>query len=197
MSEEKQEELNNNSELHDNDKKLLAETFKGKNFNDKVVKSFCERSKIAVTDAGNVQDFIYQLDFDERMEKVVPLVFAELAKFQYQKEYISDEARAKVRKNNSDIAINIAKVVEDNKMLYTETFILKSWVDVVTMILSESERRITNMGAKVLSEMAQEKLGTPLTLASLANEMAMIADRKAEKIKDDKDTAKLVERLDN
>jgi len=47
--------------------------------------------------------------------------------------------------------------------------------------MATAQRRVNNMSALVMAELAQEKLGDPLTIKALADERAQIADRKAKK----------------
>ncbi len=173
-------------ELENNDRKVLAEHFAGKKFDDKIVFDFCTRNKIPVTDAGSVEDFIYQAEYDARMEVVFPLILAELAKLKYAKEYISDQKRKEISDFNDEISTAIADIVEKNNTEYREIGFLQSLAGDVSMIFSTAERRISNMCATVLAEMAQEKLGDPLTVKVLAEERAQIADRKAKKIEEEK-----------
>lgn len=169
------------TELHNNDRKVLAEHFKGTNFNDKLVADFCTRNKIAVTDAGSVEDFIYQMEYDARMETVYPLVMAELATIKYDSEYISDEKRKEISDFNDQISVNIAQILEDNGILYREFGFMEGLANDIAMLMATAQRRISNMSAQVMAEMAQEKLGDPLTIKALADERAQIADRKAKK----------------
>ncbi len=168
--------------LHNNDRIVLAEHFAGKTFNDKIVVDFCKRNKIAVTDAGSVEDFIYAVDYDKRMTTLLPLILEELSKLEYAGEYVSDQERKRISDANDDISEHIAQLLEDNGMWYRETNLLQSLAGDVAQIFATAERRINNMGATVLAEIAQEKLGDPLTLRALSNERAQIADRKAKKI---------------
>ncbi len=168
--------------LYNNDRIILAKHFVGKTFNDKLVVDFCKRKKIAVTDAGSVEDFIYAVDYDNRMTILLPLITAELTKLEYAGEYVSDSERKRIGDANDDISKNIAQILEDNGMWYRETNLLQSLAGDIAEIFATAERRINNMGATVLAEIAQEKLGDPLTLKAMAVERANIADRKAKKI---------------
>ena len=168
-----------NKELQNNDRKTLVAQFRGVKMTDKMVADFCTRYKIPLTSAGNIEDFIYQQEYDERMEIVLPLILQALAKLQYAGEYISDLKRKDISDDNDDISREIAQILEDNGILYREMSLLKSLAGDVAQLFSTAERRVGNMCATVLAEMAQEKLGTPLTIKVLADERAMIADRKA------------------
>ena len=170
-------------QLQNNDRKALAEHFEGKEFNDKLVAEFCINHKLPLTDAGSVEDFIYQKQYDERMNTVVSLVLAEVAKYKYNSEYITDQERKEIMEFNEQITINIAKILEDNGIEYRECGFLNFVAGEVNKLLASSLTRVSNMCATVLAEMAMEKLGDPLTIKHLAKERAQIADRKAKKEK--------------
>jgi hypothetical protein len=165
-------------EMHNNDRKLLAEHFVGKTFNDKIVYDFCTRNKIAVTDAGSVEDFIYQNEYDTRLKTITPLILTELAKFQVSGEYDTPERQKEVLESNDSIAEKIARVLEDNGVLYREIEVLPTIGADLSQILTNAEGLSSRMCANVLAEMGQEKLGNPLTIKALADERAQIADRK-------------------
>lgn len=168
-------------QLENNDRKALVVQFKGVNATDKMVCDFCKRHKMPMTDAGSVEDFIYQQEYDDRMNVVLPLVLKALAKLQYAGEYISETTRKQISEDNDDISREIAQILEDNGILYREMSLLQSLAGDVAKLFSTAERRVSNMCATVLAEMAQEKLGDPLSIKVLADERAMIADRKAKK----------------
>lgn len=170
-------------QLHNNDRKLLAEHFKGKQFNDKLVFDFCKRNKIAITDAGSVEDFIYQIDYDERVSRTMTAVLQELANIQYAPEYISEQSFKEISDFNDNISANIAQILEDNDIQYREMSLLQSIAQDLAKTLNVAERRVSNMCATVLAELAQEKLGDPLTIKVLAKERSQIADRKDKKLK--------------
>jgi len=165
-------------ELHNTDRKLLAEHFKGKQFNDKVVYDFCTRNKIAVTDSGSVEDFIYQYDYDARLKTVTPLVLAELATFQVSGEYDTPEKQKAVLEHNDGIAEKVSRIMEENGVLYREIEVLPTIGADLSQILTNAEGLSSRMCANVMAELAQEKLGNPLTIKALADEHAQIADRK-------------------
>lgn len=168
-------------QLENNDRKALAIQFKGVKANDKMVADFCTRHKIPLTDAGSVEDFIYQQEYDDRLNVVLPLVLKALAKLQYAGEYISKLKRKEIGDANDEISREIAQILEDNGILYREVSLLQSLAGDVAQLFATAERRVSNMCATVLAEMAVEKLGDPLSIKLLAGERAMIADRKAKR----------------
>lgn len=171
--------------MQNNDRKVLAEHFAGKKFNDKLVADFCTRNKIPMIDAESVEDFIYQVDYDKRLDVVLPATLVALAKMQYAGEYLSEQKRKEISDANDDISREIAQIFEDNGIEYREIGFLQSLVGDVANVLADAHRRLSNMCATVLAEMAQEKLGDPLTVKVLAGERAQIADRKATKLKEE------------
>lgn len=155
-----------NTEQH-NEKKQLAEHFVGKQFNDIIVAQYCERSKLQVVPAGYVEDYIYQMSFDERVSKVIPLILNEITKFKHVPDYISDSKRKEFSKVSDDIEIGIARILEDNNIEFRETEVLKALAENIGRMLENTYNRINSEGSNIFMAMAEEKFGKPLTLKSL------------------------------
>ena len=169
-------------------RRLLAQEFKGKVFNDKLVADFCTRNKLEVVDAGSVEDFIYQEEYDERMAKVIPLILAKLSTVKYVGMFETEQKKKEVLDFNDNLSAEIAVILEDNGVEYREIGLLKELYGNIGNIMNSAERRISNMCANTLNEMAMEKLGVKnLTIRDLSLERSQIADRKAKAL--DKDEA--------
>ncbi len=156
-------------EVDNKAKKQLAEHFAGKTFTDKDVAYYCERNKLGVVPAGYVEDYIYQMDFDKRISTVLPLVLNELAKFRYIPEYISDEKRKELAKGFDDIEIGIARILEENGIEFREVDYIKNLGKNLSALLDNTYNRVSAEGAKVISTIAEEKLGKPLTIKGIMN----------------------------
>jgi hypothetical protein len=175
MTEENQAKVN---PLSNGDRRVLAKEFAGKQFNDKVVADFCTRNKIAIADAGSVEDFIYQEEYDKRMATVTPLVLAKLGEMKYSSLFDTEQVKQEVLNFNDNLSAEIAVILEDNGVEYREIGLLKELFGNIMNIMNTAETRISNMCASVVSEIAQEKVGT-LTIRALSLEKSQIADRKA------------------
>lgn len=163
-----------------NNIKVLVQEFRGKQFTDEDVVKFCEKAKIETTSAGNVSDYIYQQEYDERMAKVIPLVLGAVAKMNHIGQYV-DELEAKtLAAENDDISTEIAKACEENGIEYREIGFLKELAQDITACLASAESALSNMGARVLSEMAKTHIADPLTVYALATKHREIANAKHE-----------------
>ncbi len=157
-------------------KRKLAEHFVGKQFNDKVVGEYCNLIKTPVVPAGYVEDYIYQMSFDERIAKVVPLILEKIALFRHIPEYISDEKRKELSKLPDNIEIDIARILEDNGIEFREAEYLKNLAQNIGRMLDNAYNRVNAEGSQVLMAMAEEKFGRPVTLKAM-----MLEKRNLEK----------------
>jgi len=149
-------------------KKVLAH-FKGKPVNNKVLAEHCNLNHFDLITEGAYEDYLFQQEHDERAQNILPLIFAELSKFQYVPTFISVDERRKMNEVNEDIEWKISKVLEDNGILYREIdLICKNLATAFQAIMENAGRRANNMCAVVLSTLAKEKFGDPLKLKDLA-----------------------------
>ncbi len=151
-------------------KKQLAEHFVGKQINDKAVLEYCNRLKIPVVPSGYVEDYIYQMDFDKRIAKVIPLILEKIALLRYIPEFISEEKRKEMSKVSENIEIDIAHIFEDNDMEFREIDYIKSLSKNIVTMLDNAHARINSEVSKVFSAVAEEKFGTPLTVKAIMSE---------------------------
>lgn len=157
----------------------LAKQFKGKTFTDKDVAEACEKLGIDPISAGELQDHIYQLEYDERMAQVIPLVLEALSKLNYISDDEDPEAKDELEKANEQIEYDIAKICEDNGVRYLDIVFLRHLSKQISDILLASYNRISNMGASVFAELAKKELGDELEIKALAEKYTEIAKEKA------------------
>ena len=165
----------NRKQLH-----ILMEQFQGKEFTDEEVAEFCKKHKIEPVSAGKLKDMMYAEEFDTRLEEIYPKVIGVLAKINRVHEYEDPETAEKLVKENEDLAIEIAQVIEDSGMLYIETSFLQTLGKDLSMILQSAENRINNMGAMVFHEVSKKYIADPLTVKALATKHREIANEKYE-----------------
>lgn len=158
--------------------KKLAEHFKGQDFDDTAVAKYCESEKMTVVSAGQVEDALYQIEYDARMTKALPLVLEAIAKMNHVPLFADEEEKKKLMEENDEISLAIAQIVEDNGFEYREIGFLSTISGDVGRVLSDAETRLSNMGASVMAEMAEQHIGNPLTIAGLGNRYREIANEK-------------------
>lgn len=150
--------------------KQILEYFEDKQVSNAALKEYCNRQGLDLITESQYEDYIYQKEHDERVTKTLTGIFTELSQFKYIPTFISDSERRKLNENNEDIEWRIAKVLEDNDILYKEIDLLtKNLANAFHAIMENAGRRANNMCAVVLSTLAKEKFGDPLVLKPLAD----------------------------
>ena len=107
MSEQRREEIS----------KIVAH-FRGKAINQNVLLEFCNLNKIEPIVLGDYQDFLYQIEHDEKVMSLYPLILAELQKLRYAPEFSTEKERKEIHKGNDDVRISITKLFEQNAIAY-------------------------------------------------------------------------------
>ena len=149
--------------------KEILEAFRSNAVTQDVLKAFCERKHFELITTDQYSDYLFQQEHDERVQKVLAGIFTELSQFRYVPTFISDADKKKLNEANEDIEWKIAKILEENGVLYKEIDILtKNLANACQAIVENAGRRANNMCAVVLSTLAKEKFGDPLSLKPLA-----------------------------
>lgn len=144
----------------------------------KVLNDYCVRMKFTPISTGELEDFRFQDAHDGRVAKALPQIFEELARWQYIPEFVPKAQKDKMRAENDDIEWKVAKVLEDNGIVYKEVDIVtRNISQMLSTITENAGRRINNMIAVVLSDLAKQRFGQDLKVADLA---AYYRERAAE-----------------
>lgn len=96
----------------------IVDHFKGKPVTQKVIEEFCNRSKITPITEGELKDYIYQVEHDEKVSTLFPLILAELQKLKYKPEFASEADRKKIDEENDEVRVNITKLYEEYAIEY-------------------------------------------------------------------------------
>lgn len=149
--------------------KEIVEHFRGTPVTNNSLAEFCNLKHFELITESQYADYLFQQEHDERVSNVLGGIFEELSHFRYIPTFISDAEKKKLNEANEDIEWKIAKILEDNGVLYKEIDILtKNLANACQAIVENAGRRANNMCAVVLSTLAKEKFGDPLSLKPLA-----------------------------
>ncbi len=96
----------------------IVDHFRGKPVTQNVIDEFCKRSKITPITVGELKDYIYQVEHDEKVSTMFPLIVAELQKLKYKPEFASEAERKKIDEENDEVRVNITKLYETNAIEY-------------------------------------------------------------------------------
>lgn len=150
-------------------KKILAH-FKGKLVNNTILKEHCNLNHFDFISEDQYEDYVFQQEHDERTAQALASIFAELSQFKYIPTFLSEDEKRTLNEANEDIEWKIAKVLEDNGILYREIdLVTKNLGNAFQAIMENAGRRANNMCAVVLSTLAKEKFGDSLILKHLAD----------------------------
>ena len=140
--------------------RLLIDQFRDKPFTDEVLKSFCERKGIEFVSKGVLEDYIFEQDHAEKMQKLYPRVLEALKGLQYSPAFVPEEREKEIGKENDKVRETIIGIFEefaiDYRMLEIET---NNIGRLVSNIIEMAGNTLTNKAASVLAQLARERYG--------------------------------------
>lgn len=83
-----------------------------------VLNEYCNLHKIEPVMVGDFSDYKYQVEHDERMSKMYPLVLAEISKIRWIPEFAPVSVRKAAKEGNDMVRINIVKLFEEHEIPY-------------------------------------------------------------------------------
>lgn len=133
-----------------------------------VLKSFCNRKGFEFLSEGEYLDHLYQFQHDQRAGIIIPLILAEVQKFQYIPDYIGDSKKKDMKANNEAIEISIAKLCSENGIQYREIDVLtKNFAGELSAVIENAGNRMNNMCGVVISHIAQDVIGLDMTVKAM------------------------------
>jgi hypothetical protein len=148
----------------------IIDHFKGaKSVPQKLLTEFCNLQKFNVLSEGQYEDYVFQDEHDGRVASVLPKVFEVIAQWQYTPEFISISAKNAIREANDDLEWKLAKVLEEGGIVYKEVDIVtRNMAQAFSTVCENAGKRMNNMAAVVLSDLAKQKFGLELVMKDLA-----------------------------
>lgn len=172
--------------------KEIVEFFMGKPVNNDVLAEFCNRRKFEPMVVSQYEDYLFQYQHDKKVALLVPLIMMEMAKLQIPPELGTVSERNSAFANNNTVEIGIAKLFEDNGVLYHEADTLAKNVGMMLQgVMTSVNNRVTNMGTATILDIAEKVLGKPLTVKTCAEYFRKEADvlaRAQEKVDEVKES---------
>jgi len=151
------------------------------------LRQYCERMKFEdVLGEGDYMDNLFQFQHDQRVIAILPKLFTLVATYQYPQDYISDKAKAEIKEHNGDIEWKIAKLLEDEGIVYKEIDIItENLGDTIKGILTSGGNRLNNMCTTVLADLGRKKFGEALVVSDMAVYYREIAQELGQNIHPD------------
>ena len=148
----------------------ILDHFKGaKSVPQKLLTEFCNLEKLNVITEGQYEDYLFQDEHDKRVSAILPRVFNILAQWQYTPEFVHESVKNVIREHNDDLEWKLAKVLEEGGIVYKEVDIVtKNMAQAFATICENAGKRMNNMAAVVLSDLARQKFSNELIMKDLA-----------------------------
>lgn len=143
---------------------MVVDEFRGKAVNDNLLTSYCQRKGIQPITAGEFSDYVVQVEHDEVVGKLFPLILAEVQKLHYIPEFASQAERKKKREENDAVRVEIAKLMENDGIKYMLVDTLGQELGrMVGQTIEQGGRTIFNKATEVLLNVARERFGGEFT----------------------------------
>lgn len=140
--------------------RIIIDHFRGKAVNQKVIEEFCKLNKITPIVASEFEDYLVQVEHDEKVEKIFKELLAELQKLVFVPEFASAKIIEEAGNANEEVEIAIAKLFEKEGLRYN--FVSGTSEEIARRlhgIVSGAGTRIFNKATNALLEIAKEKFG--------------------------------------
>ena len=157
----------------------LLTAFEGKVVTNELLDAYCKRHHIEpVMVMSQYEDYIFQFQHDRRFTTVMPLLLNALQKLTQPEEFVSPEEHKKFMANNDMIELEMAKILEDNGILWDEAQgLISNFGILIAGVIERTKNRVKNMGEATMLHVTTEQLGKPLTLKALSTRFAEEAEK--------------------
>jgi len=148
----------------------IVRHFRGKPVNNNVLAEYCKRNKFQPLLAGEYSDYLYQVEHDDKVSALFPLILAEIQKIAYIPEFASESARKKLREQNDEVRVNITKLFEEYGIEYRLVDTLSQELGaMVGQTIVSAGTTAFNKALEVLLHVAKTKFGAPFNMRHAAD----------------------------
>lgn len=148
----------------------IVDHFRGKPVTQNVLIEYCNLNKFEEITLGDYKDYLYQVEHDEKVMTLYPLILAELQKLAYTPEFASEKERKAVTEGNDAVRVNITKLFEDNAVLYRTVDTLGQELGaIIGRTVAAAGQTAFNKALEVLMHMAREKFGSEFNMKHAAD----------------------------
>lgn len=150
--------------------RTIVDFFRGKAVTQDVLKAYCERMHFDPIVVGDLQDYTAQVEHDETVGKLFPLILAELTHLQYNPEFADEAVRRDIVKRNDEVRVNITKLFEEHALEYKfVTSLSEELGNFVGGKIAMAGTTAFNKALEVLLHMAHERFGGNFTMKNAAD----------------------------
>lgn len=159
--------------------------FRGKAVTQNVINEYCNLNKIDPIVASEFEDYLVQVEHDEKVALIFKDILAELQNLRFVPEFASAKERLEAEKAGEEVSINIAKLFEREGIRYN--FVSGTSEEIARAlhgVVSSAGTRIFNKATSVLLAIAKERFGGEFNTkhsADFYEELYAKADKSEEK----------------
>lgn len=149
-----------------------------------VLNKICAEKQIEpVIEAGEYNDFAYQIESDTKMSALMKDILEALSRIQYLPQGMSAEGRKALLASNDAIRVEIAKLIEKHAIPYILLENVNSEIGTgLKQIVEQAVRVMQNKTAEVLMHIAKSRLNVEeLTMREVADYAEEVYNTVAEK----------------
>jgi hypothetical protein len=160
--------------------KIIVDRFRGTAITQNAIDEFCNLNHVETVMAGELSDWIAQVEYDEKIAFLFPLILKELQGIQYQNEFDTEVKRNAVKKLNDEVRVNIVKLLEEHAVEYRYvTKMTEELGGILNHVVTSAGTTAFNKSLEVLMYLARKEFGGEMTLKH-ARDFAADVFKKAE-----------------
>ncbi len=135
------------------------------------IAEYCNLKHYPVITPGELEDWTFAWEHEQRVVQVIPLICAELATWRYNRGLNTDEEMKAITKENDNVETRICEILEENGLIYQEIDLFSQMLgNSFAAILQRVGTRLNNLCLNIMVEDAKEKYGKTMPLNALAEE---------------------------
>lgn len=155
----------------------IVDHFKGKALTQNTIVEFCNRNKIEPITVGELSDYTYQVEHDEKVGVMFPLILKELCNLQYQPEFADQKVRKDIKEKNDEVRVNITKLMEQHAIPYRLVNSLGEELgNFVGGKIATAGQTAFNKALEVMLLLAKDKFGEEFNMKHVADYAQKIYD---------------------
>lgn len=147
----------------------IVKHFLGKPYTGNAIAEFCNLNHYPAITPGELEDWTFAWEHEQRIVRVIPRVCAELAKWRFNRGLNTPEEMKAIEKENDEVELRICEILEEEGLIYQEIDLFSKMLGNSFMaLLDRVGTRLENMTLSIMTDDAKQKYGKTLPLAVLA-----------------------------
>lgn len=162
----------------------IVDHFRGQKVAQEVLSQYCERMHFEPIVVGDLADYTYQVEHDERVNELFPKILAELQRIKYVPEFADEKVRKAIREENDLVRVSVTQLMEEHAIPYRIVNTLGSELgNIVGQTIEMAGTTAFNKALDVMLHIAREKFGGEFNMKHAADYAKEIYDAAAKEKK--------------